>query len=674
VVLKPVNGLLVNSSNNIIPIVSGQSTRIGHTGGVFNTGGLIFQQPDLSGARITSMMLRLRFETQTLLNGTGRLEVGGFVFNSVNDYRVSTEFTRTGMTGSAQYINIDVVREAELFTHFPSNIAYSIGFYPSNTSNGFLHCNYSLCELRVGYQTFEPRTPDTLQPNGGVNRHPNSEIQLSWRFNRNSSAPRDEQQRSVLQYRVNSGNWQQLNLPNINNSHMFAPGSFASGNSVTWRVQTVSNLGTSEFSEIASFVLASTPPLAPLLVYPVNVAVEAASGALLEWRYNSQYDLRASRFDVRYRISGGNWVNRITNGVTSLLTESITGQSTVEWQVRATGQLGDLGPWSDVAAFWVIGTPQTPVIVAVSSINRPVVTFSAVNAMSWEMMFYNANGDVWSETGDVAFDGSFTYKTEILFPDGNYSVKMRIRNEYGLYSGWAALAFSVSGKFVPDIKLNIVDNNRIGIKLINRIMYDLKTEFYKLEVFRSNAGTDEYIQIEQIMLDKHYKQFDRFIECVYTDFTASPGIKYTYFTRLIENEGNGYSESDKADALVDFNETIIFIKDRPEKLIALTMLAPGEEPKAAEVSRDKVLTKLIGRKRPVTEIGSCESRVLFLSYLCNMLDYEMLTEFALSDGILCLCDRRFGSAFGIISGKVRSVAAEPGYVIVNFVFVETETN
>jgi hypothetical protein len=592
------------------------------------------------------------------------MNTAGFAYHSVSDVNVVADLQRAGINWTAQFVEFDVTRDHPMFTVFPRNMGYRLEFFPNVPNNGFVRCNLSACELVVTYETFEPRIPDMLNPNG-VKRHPNSEIAASWRFNRNNAAPVDTQTHSILRYKVNNGNWVIVSCNNTANSHTFSPGTFIDGDNITWAVRTGSNLGLSEFSEEAVFDLASTPPLAPLLVYPLNVAVDSSNGAMLEWRYNSQYELQASKYEIMYRFNEGEWKNIETDGATSVYTEPITAQGTVEWRVRATGLLGDLGPWSGIGVFWTIGIPDTPVIVHVLTINRPVVTFSALGAMSWEMVFHDSSGGVWYKTGDVAFDGDFNYNPKKLFVNGGYSVMMRVRNEYGLYSEWASMAFTVDCDPAPGVCLTVVDNYTEGIKLNVRIDTDVLSGLYDIYVYREDAGGSSFTRIASYAAAG--------LESVYVDYAVDSGAVYRYFVRIAERSGNGYSDSNKVRGTASYSGTAVMSMENPGCQVKLRFIGGKAGDKAIETVSDKYLIHTVGKKIPAVEYGGGSSKKIALAFLCETAVHGELVKLSAEEGLLILRDTRFGAVIGVIPGPVKAEACEPGYVSVSFEFVEAGT-
>ena len=640
-------------------------------------GGLVFEPPDLRLTRITRMTLRI-WAGGNLNLRPGQLSTGGYLFNSISDANPLRTFSRSVSASLAQFHEFNVLTDSHLLMSWPARIAFSVLYEPNN---GFDVLNFTVaqqqipvifssCELVIGYETFSPLPPDTLHPNGVV-RHPNSNVELSWRFNPNLGITNDQQSGSRLSYRINAGAFVNVELGNTLNSHTFPSGKFSAGNVVEWQVQTISVLGASAHSEIAQFTLAETPPLAPSLVHPVNVAVDAASGVLLEWRYNSQFDLRASRFDIRYRFNEGPWLNLTTSGDVFARTSAVTTQGAVEWQVRATGQQGDLGPWSEIERFWTIGAPPAPNIVGATRTNRPLITFSTANIMSWEMEFFDERGNIVHSTGDVAFLGQFTYRLPVLLMDGNYIVRMRVRNEFGLYSPFSSLAFAVRGEAIQPVSLDILDLQPYGITLLSKVNTTASINNYELMVYRTERGSEDFAIIAHLRdLSEYIRVHEQFTEIEFVDFTAGPGIDFVYFVRLVGHEGNGFSDSGAVNGRLDFRETVIMRLDG-SGAVKLSLLADSPEAKVMESAREVDFIRVLGRDLPVAEVRGGKSRRFTMNFLCNMTEHEALAKLAQCGEPLCFRDFRFGTAMGFIN-SLRTIAADPAHVLISFEFLETE--
>ncbi|MCL2407818.1 MAG: hypothetical protein FWC95_07805 [Defluviitaleaceae bacterium] len=660
IILQPILGLTSHpiwQENEIVP----GNTQIGFVNNQRRNGGIVFDIPNLSNYRILGLRLLVRLETQNTLTGTGTLITGGYTYSGVSDARIVGNFTQTGINNLARNQEFNIFSDRELLTE-NNRVAYYLQFNPQNVAGGFVNCNYSECRLVIAYEKFDPLPPGTLQPNG-VNRNPNSEIYLSWSFNRNPQAPANEQTESILHYGTNEA-WTAMPLRDSLNSHSFAPGTFTAGQTIEWRVQSVSNLGTSDFSETAFFTLAATPPFAPILVYPLNIAVDAREGAFLEWRFNSSYETTAGGHEVEYRIDGGDWRTINTEGI-SARTDPITTQTAVEWRVRSKGSLGDISPWSVTERFWTVGLPAMPAIVAVTGGNYPHVSFSAEGLISWEITFIDDLGNAVHATGERAFTGDFLYKSGKLFTNGNYTVSLRIRNVFGFLSDKASYAFTVNTPVLAPITLTATAGGMCGIRLAYKICDEISTDGYELIIHRTRLDLGVFTEIDKISINPDNGTVS------YTDHTAAPYVLYSYFTRLINKNGNGFSDSNTAAASVDFDETLISPYNTPAE-VKLRLLADDE---AAKVEVNEIGTsfiQLVGKEKPYAQFGHARRRKLLLSYLCSIAETEKLKELILTAKPLMLRDRRFGTLCGSVTGALRMAAAPCGNTVVSFEFIETE--
>lgn len=673
-IIKPEMGYCINSSAYTVAVAEGVTYNAGQIGQVFHSAGLIFNIPSFENKVVKKILLRVRLDAQLTLEGKGRLYTGPYAYSGVGSIKAVMDYVKSGIGYNGSYQEYDMTKDAAIFLNYPVRVGFTLSFYPTdviNTTTQYVKVNYYLCELVIDYETFFPKTPDTLSPDGVV-RHPSTDVLCSWRFNKNTAYSDDAQQYSIISYQVNGGSWSNITLNNTRNNHTFAGGTFKDGSTVNWRVRTCSALGLSEYSNIASFSLASTPPLAPVLIYPLNVAVSAASGATLEWRYNSQADSSPSHHEYRYRVGVGGWVTVSNVKATTGKTSPITTQTQVDWQVRSFGQMGDAGPWSEVGTFWVIGTPPKPQIVGVTGKNRPLVTFSASGFLSWEMEFYNEDGELVLSTGDVAFDGNFTYKSAKLFDDGNYTVYLRIRNEYGLNSDWAARAFDVAGDHPEPPVLRVYNDGKYGLGLAVALFGEVRPDD-ELAVYRSdgkNWKTGAFGLVRQLYI-KEVRLNDK-NEAFYTDYTAASGVLYRYRVRFLRNGGEGFADSNADTGRTDFSETVLMDPDNPAGLLALKRAVMDETCKVFELECRKTLTRLAGRELPVLQTGGGFGRTFYFNFICDKAEFERLLALSLSDRVLSLRDPRFGAANGAVTGKVQAMPAGPEHVRVAFTFQETE--
>lgn len=644
------------------------STRAGISGSV--SGGQIYRQDSYAGAFKFSLYenfqpdsgnvktLTLRLGATTTSQQKGTLYLGFFSYDVLadaqNGYPYASDITIPSYDGGTAQV-IDLKPYLSKTSSYIATLGIGIRFGPPSPTvtypeNVVWFSNASGDNTYITYELYTTAAPGSLSPNG-VSRNPNSAITLSWLFNKGDS-PTETQTGANLRYSINGGAWNNVNGLGVANTHTFPAGRFAAGNTIRWQVQTISTVGTSDWSAQASFTLAITPPLAAILTYPLNISVTGANGVMLEWTYNSQYDTKPSRFDVRYRIDGGAWVEKSNSGQLSMMTEPIAMQCKVEWQVLPYGEFGDVGPWSDIGTFYVIGMPEAPVIVEVTNSNRPTVYFSAVNVLSWELEVIRDYATVYG-SGNVPFNNEFSHRLTGFLENGNYLARMRVYNEYGLSSGWAELAFTID-TIPPDApRLKTGDNPQYGIDLY----------------FGNDNGETVYIFRSEFEKDA-YRCIGKTIGNNYSDYTVRPRQRYKYFVRVVGAD-DGYADSNAVSGAVNFLETTLAECDNPDDMLMFLKQFGGKPQKNMSFEAEKTLTQFVGRKSPVLQVGEVTGKSIAFSFYCSVADYERLEALAQSEKVLLLRDWRVGALCGTITAGPQAKAQGLDTCIVTFTFTQT---
>lgn len=511
-----------------------------------------------------------------------------------------------------------------------------------------------------GYVSFDlvgvpPLAPTNLSPT--TPKDPRAAITFAWIFNNTPGNPRT-QTASEIEYTERGGQPIIVAITGAINQYTFAANKFTT-QEVSFRVRNKAGDEWGPWSNQVSFLLTNTPPLAPTLIFPLNVSVSGINGALLEWVYNSPFDTFPSRFDVRYRVDGGSWVTK-TNyssesnpAYSTVMTNPIISQSKVEWQVMAYGAAGDAGPWSAIGTFFTIGVPEKPVIVRVSNSNRPVIYFSATNMMAWELEIRQNDIKIY-ETGSQPFLNVFTHTANQFFKNGNYLVRIRITNEYGLVSDWGELPFTINTVAPDALTLQVAINLRHFIRL--HFNNTGKTVY----VYRSELRKNNYLRIAMTK------------ESAFDDYTARPHQRYEYFVRVV-NPDFSFADSNVEVGTLNFLQTTIAEYDNPIDMVKLMYQLDGKPTKDRTHSFEKTLTQFVGRKRPVLQIGEHSRKSLSLSFYCDFDTRERLEELNESSKVLIIRDWRLGVLYGTIDGNLQDSYAPDGCVV-SFAFAEVDFN
>ena len=489
-----------------------------------------------------------------------------------------------------------------------------------------------------------PLPPTELYPDLLSRQNPRGIVHVSWQHNPNPEMPADEQTNSEVRFRQLSGAWRTLSggAENYVNVPAFFFTSYAV---VEFQSRTHAAInGWGDWSISERFDLRMTPPFPPTLNSPVNIPVNASNGIFLEWGYNSPYDIFPSRFDIRYRIDGGAWTELHTvsqddrPAANTATTRSEQSQSVLEWQVRAHGELGDVGEWSAIATAFIVGIPPTPSLVHVTNSNRPEISFSAQgitpNSTSWQLEILH-HGQLVYETGKRVFTGVFSHMASRFLANGNYLARLRIANEYGLQSNWAELAFSIA----------TTPPEAVQLRTANNLDYRAQLRFSSIftgYIYRAELGSEHFIPIAKLHDAESFE-----------DWTVRPLQRYKYFIRTVSGDYS-FADSNVATAKAEFLETTIAIADTPHDMVMLLHQLNSDPTKNSHFQPEKTLTRLAGRKDPVFQSGLHANRENSLAFYVSLAGRDRLEALAQSKKTLIMRDWRLGVVYGTITGGVRA--------------------
>jgi len=626
---------------------------------------LQFNLGNLQYKNLTKVVLRQFVNAVTATPPyTVRLQL--FTINDINrvnnfDFGAPGDVTIYGTVNSAvaaipgTAYDIDITSVFDIAKAQNDRIGIKVNYVPGPYGAGLVFNNTAslVPYLEFTVDDIIPLAPTNLLPTATQN--PKAAITLSWWHTPNPALTTDPQNQSQVEYWQGAGTHVTQTIAGTTNRYVLPANTFTTYTAVTFRARTsTTNNGWGPWTQ-NSFPLAATPPLASVLVYPVGASVSGDNGVMLEWRYNSPYDTTPSRFDIRYRVDGGAWVNRQTAGAVTVMTSPIFTQSTVDWQVMAYGALGDAGPWSSIATFFTIGVPPAPVIVSVTDSNRPTVFFSAASLLSWELLILRDGITEVYSTGNQAFMDEFFHTVNTILPNGNYIARMRITNQYGFSSPWAQLPFTLDTTPPPAPAL------RLAIKAGNSI-----------RLYIDNKGKQTYIYRAELNgnIPSNYLRIGVTTAGVYDDHTASPRRIYEYFARVVDVDYS-FADSNLVNGVMDWYYTTIADTHSMDNQVTLKHMIGAVPQKDRTYVYEKSLSYFIGREKPVLQIGSTSRKSVQLSFQCSLEDRDRIEELTRSSNTLILRDWRLGTMYGTIEGALVDKISRKD-CIVTFNFTETD--
>ena len=239
-------------------------------------------------------------------------------------------------------------------------------------------------------------------------------------------------------------------------------GTFPSGRIEWYASATDTTDRTTETPHYVLTALQTAVEAAPLS--PINT-IESGSGPItFRWTYGSLDGAPQGRAQLQYSRDGETWTDEhIFADITGEQTTYIAEQGTfpggsIFWRVRSYNDAGTAGPWSAAVSFV---SYSAPLVTGVTGDGKPFTTISW-QADGQEAYEIEVNGKTYGPYygADVR---SFTLSEPL--PDGDYTVRVRAQNRYGLWSEWQFASMTVQNTPGNAIQLNAYSSENATLSL-----------------------------------------------------------------------------------------------------------------------------------------------------------------------------------------------------------------
>lgn len=256
---------------------------------------------------------------------------------------------------------------------------------------------------------------------------------------------------------------------------------------IQWSVSVTLNTGetvTSDWITLSTAEAASTAKP----VSPSGIVIDATIVNRFSWQHIISTGTPQSKADLQWSADGATW-NTIA---------TVTGENqyydvpantfpsgTKYWRVRTYNTDNTASAWSDAAEFIAINAPSTPSIVIQSAGPRPRITWQTSEQEAYQLELSNgyASGTV--------YGAEKAWRSPAYLADGSYTVRVRVQNQYGMWSEWRAAALPVSHTEGEAITMTVSAGREATLRWQTAGSYD----FYLIErdgVAIARTGAKEY--------------------------------------------------------------------------------------------------------------------------------------------------------------------------------------
>lgn len=274
--------------------------------------------------------------------------------------------------------------------------------------------------------------------------------------------------------------WREKNTSTSKTINVFGAGpvcevpanTFPSG-SIEWRVRLTANSGVQTTSAWQSITTVDATPTAKP-VSPSGVVIDATISNRFSWQHIISTGSAQSKADLQWSADGEAWTTFATvTGANQYydVPANTFASGTKYWRVRTYNTDGTASEWSAKAEFIAINAPSVPSISVKSTGPRPQITWNTTEQEAYQVTLSNgyASGTVYGTAK--------AWQSPVYLADGTYTVRVRIQNQYGMWSEWGSAALPVSHTEGPEIALEVSASHEAALDWQTAGGYD----FYLIE-------------------------------------------------------------------------------------------------------------------------------------------------------------------------------------------------
>lgn len=416
-------------------------------------------------------------------------------------------------------------------------------------------------------------TLDSLAPKSGaiIKTQDNT---FTWRARDadNKCAPEVEQASAVFRWRSGtngtihtiavSGNTQSVTVP---------ANTFAGTTSIQWQVAVTANSGVVTTSDWVTLSTAdATPTAAPLS--PVDTVIDGSKDVLFQWQHSISTGTAQSKADLQKSTDGITWQTLATvNGAARQWTcPAGTLTSSIKyWRVRTYNADGIAGEWSDAAQIVVIAAPTAPNIQIKSTGPRPSISWQTSEQEAYQV---ELDGKL---SGGTHYGTDKTWTSPAYLSDGSHTVRVRVQNQYGMWSDWGAAALPVTNTPGASITLSVQASS----------VADLS--------WQTSGGYDFYL------VYRNEKPIAKLTQTQYTDELSSGDV--TYQVRGCYADSSNYGLSGAVTVTITTGQYVTLYGIASGKKVTLKHCGLKNQPVQNAINRDIQYIFMYGSTYPHAE-------------------------------------------------------------------------
>lgn len=261
---------------------------------------------------------------------------------------------------------------------------------------------------------------------------------------------------TIFRWKDEAGTVHELSAGSANS--ITVPANTFTGSEIQWQVEVTANSGivtTSEWITLST----SEPESTAIAKSPRNTVIDGTKTATFTWEHVISTGSAQTAFDLQISQDKESW-STLKSGTGSDASVAVPGNElpggTLYWRVRTYNTDGTAGVWSEAVNIIVVAAPDTPSITVTSLEPRFAIRWQQSGQQAYEVQLDGT-------TITKRFGAESSYQHDGYLSTGTHSVRVRIQNQYGLWSEWGAAALPITNTEGATITLNAEGSNSVTL-------------------------------------------------------------------------------------------------------------------------------------------------------------------------------------------------------------------
>lgn len=262
------------------------------------------------------------------------------------------------------------------------------------------------------------------------------------------------------------------------------------------------------------------PPNQPTNLFPSGSYLGNNNIIRFSWTYNSSVGGTQKSFVLKWSDDGITWttVTQTTANNYYDMPADTFSAGNVYWKVTTYNEYDEASPESDVQSFYAIGVPETPTISTITTVSaKPTISWTSSGQHIYQINILDVDNNIIYDSGNIASTLDRQHKVASFLADATYTVKLRIKNEYDLWSEWASTNYTLTTT-KPSSPSIILTQNKYSITATSSI-----SDNSYLLLYRAELTSDTFICVSKSTTSQ------------IIDYTVESNTQYKYFVRAVSN-------------------------------------------------------------------------------------------------------------------------------------------